>query len=991
MTYEDIPGLSEDGSPNSPCCAAGLLVERLREARTAGASERRTAELKALQGLVKSGEIRDWPFTGEVYQEFFAFQAVALTWGRSAQLDGELARQIFLGMVRVPEFDAKAADRYIQDDFVMALASKTDGTHPQEEWPYLRDVLLWLYEHSVARRAQLRSLVGRVLRAFSKFSHRNVPVAPLLQVLGPIIRGFRAPLTQEHKSLLLEVLLPLHRPNEWLQWDRQTPLISMYHKELVHCIKLYLEKQPSLSVRCLEAICTHFPQDREANTPKEVLLLHEISQVLRFVDAEGIKQVLPPLLRHMVRLLGSHNAQPIQSVLQFWKDEHIERLFQGAARLIVPQLLPVLLRSGEPFWNPTVNRMTSLVLEKMEQGSPELFAEVAEDLWGPGRGVPAFELAQVAEARPEPEEQPEEDAAQRPHPPPPNVASLKFRMGDWKPPSGSSSGSGSGGQPPVTVTGVAPWAVQGGAGALRPGPLSNAQASNGSQKQPPLTTTGVAPWAFKGQPPKAGPLGGGLGAGPPRPRKPPPKSSLGAFREEDEEKGEDGNAAASSKSGIERVRAYMKVLCPLVSQDGKGQPWEAAQMAESPTLLPTLKFHNLVFGHEDLGTGAFSVVRYARTIDKDTTQSKWAEYAVKIINTKTMEDLGYEASVNREICVLRMLSHPGIARMVSSFRWRDGAYLVLEYAARGDLHSILVRLGKFEEATVRFFLGEIVAALNAIHQIGFVYGDLKPENIVITGTCHAKLTDFGGCRPLTAEARERTQRSLLRSLRDGDWRAADAGGENAEEPPQADGAAQVEDDGRVEGTTMYLPPEVVRGATPTFAADAWALGCVEYQLLTGRPPIWVDSEREEDLRSRIVSFTLESADEAMGSLSEAARGLASRLLEQDAERRLSVMGAAGDAFFEGTDVFTLYKKARGPELPVIDKAAPAGDERWQKRQFSKIWTVMPSPQDYVVPDTFSDQVACTQIVETDAECNAPFSEDGWSPTMAGDNSQIQSL
>ena len=44
--------------------------------------------------------------------------------------------------------------------------------------------------------------------------------------------------------------------------------------------------------------------------------------------------------------------------------------------------------------------------------------------------------------------------------------------------------------------------------------------------------------------------------------------------------------------------------------------------------------------------------------------------------------LGYEQNVLREISVLQILSHPGIARMVSSFRWRDGAYLVLEYASK---------------------------------------------------------------------------------------------------------------------------------------------------------------------------------------------------------------------------------------------------------------------------------------------------------------------
>jgi serine/threonine protein kinase len=75
---------------------------------------------------------------------------------------------------------------------------------------------------------------------------------------------------------------------------------------------------------------------------------------------------------------------------------------------------------------------------------------------------------------------------------------------------------------------------------------------------------------------------------------------------------------------------------------------------------------------------------------------------VKVISTPRIQELGYEASVSREIAVLRMLSHPGIARMVSSFRWRDGAYLVLEYAAKGDLHSYIVANGSLSEESARW-------------------------------------------------------------------------------------------------------------------------------------------------------------------------------------------------------------------------------------------------------------------------------------------------
>lgn len=171
-------------------------------------------------------------------------------------------------------------------------------------------------------------------------------------------------------------------------------------------------------------------------------------------------------------------------------------------------------------------------------------------------------------------------------------------------------------------------------------------------------------------------------------------------------------------------------------------------LKETPTLLPGLMFHDLAFGRE-LGSGSFSVVKYAKKIVKGSPAPTWPEFAVKVISTDAIRRLGYEPSIQRELAVLRVLSHPGCARLVASFRWRGGAYFVLEYGSRGDLHTQITTMGSLDEACTRFVMGEVIAALHSIHKQGFVYGDLKPENIVLTSSGHAKLTDFGAVRPVT--------------------------------------------------------------------------------------------------------------------------------------------------------------------------------------------------------------------------------------------------
>lgn len=454
----------------------------------------------------------------------------------------------------------------------------------------------------------------------------------------------------------------------------------------------------------------------------------------------------------------------------------------------------------------------------------------------------------------------------------------------------------------------------------------------------------------------------------------------GREKEEEEER---------ASPGLARVRRYKSLLRPPkpppssdeddADDDDGVSPWAKAQMSESPVLLPSLKFHDLVFGRT-LGEGAFGVVRYARLIRRDRTRSFWPEFAVKVISTRKIEELGYSKSVNREIAILRTLSHPSIARLVSSFRFRDGAYLVLEYASGGDLHTLLRRNGSLDHDSTKFVIGEVVGALWSVHESGFVYGDLKPENVLIAETGHVKLTDFGASRPVTEAARELVEvsgRNALRDLRDGDWRdsgspSAKPGGTGGDEEMREGGEAEEEEeeeDGRIEGTAAYLPPEVVAGNRPSVAADAWALGCVLYQCLSGRPPLLEDTE-EETMR-RIVTFELPETDGGGGgggggaddgrggepffgragasSSSTAfrpeAERLVRRLLRRDPNDRPGMASVTEDEFFGGTDVLGLHA---GPALPLdVGSVEPAAaDARWSRRQFSSIWA--PQPKDYAL-------------------------------------------
>ena len=160
--------------------------------------------------------------------------------------------------------------------------------------------------------------------------------------------------------------------------------------------------------------------------------------------------------------------------------------------------------------------------------------------------------------------------------------------------------------------------------------------------------------------------------------------------------------------------------------------WNQQQAAATPTLLPTLRFHDLVFGWQNLGEGTFSTVKYARQIVRDRPRSEWPEFAIKVVSAVRLRELRYHAAIEREMAVLRLLGHPGVCRLISAFRYTGSAYLVIEFAGKGDLHSHLTKHGRLDALATRFVLGEICAALLSLHGLGFSYNDLKPENVLIT-------------------------------------------------------------------------------------------------------------------------------------------------------------------------------------------------------------------------------------------------------------------
>lgn len=126
----------------------------------------------------------------------------------------------------------------------------------------------------------------------------------------------------------------------------------------------------------------------------------------------------------------------------------------------------------------------------------------------------------------------------------------------------------------------------------------------------------------------------------------------------------------------------------------------------------------------------------------------------------------------------------------------------MDQCAGGDLSSILVRREKFTENESKFYMTEIILAIEQIHNKKILYRDMKPENILLDGKGHVKLADFG----LSKEKMANTD--LAQSFC---------------------------------GSPAQLSPEMIDKKGVGTAADIWGLGTLLQELLNGHPPFIADN------------------------------------------------------------------------------------------------------------------------------------------------------
>ena len=287
-----------------------------------------------------------------------------------------------------------------------------------------------------------------------------------------------------------------------------------------------------------------------------------------------------------------------------------------------------------------------------------------------------------------------------------------------------------------------------------------------------------------------------------------------------------------------------------------------------------------------LGTGAFGKVSLVYN------EELKRYFAMKSLKKEYIKKYQQTKHTREERKIMEKIDYPFISKLYYAFQTKKSLFMITEFMAGGEMFHHLHECGHFDENRTRFYIAELVLAIDHLHKNNILYRDLKPENILLDEIGHIKLTDFGLSKIMNNIEKDKTY--------------------------------------TVCGTPIYVAPEVLSGTGYNKLVDWWSLGVLLYEFLAGYSPF-------REMKNRIDLNIYKRKLKQDPLISDTAFDLIKKLCQTNVEERLgkNVKDIKNHKFFEDIDWVKLEKKQITP--PFKPKIRYQGDVR----NFDKMFTDMP--------------------------------------------------
>jgi serine/threonine protein kinase len=265
-----------------------------------------------------------------------------------------------------------------------------------------------------------------------------------------------------------------------------------------------------------------------------------------------------------------------------------------------------------------------------------------------------------------------------------------------------------------------------------------------------------------------------------------------------------------------------------------------------------------------------------------------------------------------------------ITELLGTHQDAKNLYFILELLQGGELLALLDRKEYLPEGECAFYIACVAEAMEALHNRGWLFRDLKPDNILINARGYAKIADFGLAKPIGFDASNQITYTLC-------------------------------------GTAQYMSPQVISGEGYGKDADWWAVGVVMFECLDGLTPFVDDEENDDPYQAQMSIFNniLSKRVQYQPTISSSARSLMDSLLDRNVSRRMAgLQEMRSHPYFRKNGI-------KWDKLEQLEQKAP--------------W-VPPVKDAFDISNSFQAQTEDedTSLGDTLAGIDSTYAEDDWS-------------
>ena len=289
-----------------------------------------------------------------------------------------------------------------------------------------------------------------------------------------------------------------------------------------------------------------------------------------------------------------------------------------------------------------------------------------------------------------------------------------------------------------------------------------------------------------------------------------------------------------------------------------------------------------------IGRGAFGEVHVCGEIKTGKI------VAVKKIKKESLVKNNQIIHIRNEQLFMSKVKSPWVVELKASFQEDDFLFLIMEFLPGGDFMNLLIKKDKLTEEEAKFYIAELILAVECVHKLDCIHRDIKPDNILIDKDGHIKLSDFG-----LAKVSERL------------YEINNNKNDNRNNIKHKRYTSCV-------GTLLYAAPEVLKKKGYGQEIDWWSVGNIFFEMLIGYAPFC--AEKTQESWWKIVNWEKYLQFPPEVKLSPEAKDLIKKMIT-DPNKRLGKNGAEeikSHPFFKGVDWENIRDTMKPPFIPELE-------------------------------------------------------------------------